>query len=381
MRKADEDMSSCENRDNMTAGSPDVLKTLYINPTKFCNLRCRHCWVSPPQKDVLDEGSDEISAEQLEKVISEAKKLGLTAIKLTGGEPLLRKDIGEIFRFCADLDVKVSVETNGTLITEKTAGLFRKYGVFFVSVSLDSHSEDLNDFFRGRKGAYKAALRGIRFLLEEGIPVQVIISLYRENLRDFRLFLGLMREIGVNNVKINTISILGRGANLMRQGILPGVEEILDFYKKMDLLRETFNGFLYLDIPIVFKSLEDIKNGLCGSCNIKNILGIISDGSVSVCGIGYLEKDLLFGNVKDDPRAITRIWHENETLKRIKEDIPSKLEGVCGICVFRHRCLGYCRAEVYYNTRDLLAPYWFCQEAYEKGLFPSTRLIPEPLRT
>ena len=69
------------------------LDSLYINPTKYCNLRCRHCWISPPNKDELKEGDKELSIEEIINVVKEAEKLGLSSVKLTGGEPLLRKDI------------------------------------------------------------------------------------------------------------------------------------------------------------------------------------------------------------------------------------------------------------------------------------------------
>jgi radical SAM protein with 4Fe4S-binding SPASM domain len=164
--------------------------------------------------------------------------------------------------------------------------------------------------------------------------------------------------------------------------LVPTIKEILDFSEKLRVKYESFKGYLFLDIPMAFKSLDEIKNrGGYRTCAIRNILGILSDGSVSICGIGYMDEDLLFGNVRGKTSSLGDIWHNNPVLKRIREDIPSKLEGVCGICVFKNKCLGSCRAEVYYNTGSLVAPYWFCQEAYDEGLFPSTRVMPEALRT
>ena len=354
------------------------LDSLYINPTKYCNLRCRHCWVSPPQGESAKE--EELSIDEIINIVKEAKKLGLRSIKLTGGEPLLKEDIERFLEYCASSDIEVIIETNGTLITRELARSFRKFRVGHISVSLDSSSPELNDFFRGKKGAFKCAVRGIENLRDEYFSPQVIISLYKENLTGFGDFIRLMQKLGVRDVKINTISSIGRGADLQNQGQAPAVREILDFSQRLNDIAADFDGSIYLDVPMAFKGLEELDGRGCGICNIKSILGILSDGRVSFCGIGQVDESIVFGNVKDDPSVLKDIWDNTKVLQQVRKEIPSKLEGVCGICIFKNRCLGSCRADVYHNTGSLFAPYWFCQEAYDEGFFPSTRLIPEELR-
>jgi len=374
-------MTNCDIKAPMP--SPDdefPLCSLYINPTRFCNLACRHCWVSPPRKASLGGGDGEMSIREMIEIIKEGVKLGVSSIKLTGGEPLLRKDIVELIEFCSGDGIGVDIETNGTLITEGTARLLKDKRVAHIAVSLDSPFEEKNDAFRGIKGAFRGAVHGIMSLIDEGLSPQVIISLYRDNLRDIAYFLDLMGKLGVRDVKINPIVPLGRGSALWDEGAVPGVGEVLEFSKKLEVLETFFDGMIYLDLPMAFRPLDKLKAGMCGLCAIKSILGILSDGSVSICGIGYLDKGLLFGNARNDPSVLGKIWREHPVLKSIREDIPAKLEGVCGICVFRNRCLGSCRADVYHNTGSLTAPYWFCRMAYEEGLFPSTRLIPEEIR-
>jgi SynChlorMet cassette radical SAM/SPASM protein ScmF len=357
-----------------------VLNSLYINPTKFCNLSCRHCWISPPHNDKVGEEAGEISAKEMIGIIKAGRELGLSSVKFTGGEPLLRNDLKEVFEFCSDSGISVFVETNGTLITENWAELFQRCKVSLVSVSLDSHVDEKHDFYRGHQGSFDRTVSGIKTLMKKGISPQVIISLYRENIRDFDRFLVFMKELGVRNIKINTISPVGRGTNLIEAGDAPSVKEVLDFSKDLLDIKGSFEGFIYLDVPMAFKDIGEMKHGGCGLCAIKNILGILSDGTVSICGIGYLDENLIFGNARKDPACLKDIWSNNGMLKEIREKVPSMLEGVCGMCVFKKRCLGSCRAEVYHNTASLMAPHWFCQQAYEQGLFPSTRLIPEELR-
>ncbi len=374
-------MSYCnEIKVNNRAKSIPALGGLYINPTRYCNLCCRHCWIAPPVKEDPGAGDGDMDMEAIIAVIRCARRLGLSQVKLTGGEPMMRKDVSEIIKYCFSKDISVIIETNGTLIDKKTASMMARYRIAHVSISLDSASEELNDSLRGRKGAYKLAMNGIRNLISEGFSPQVILSLYRENVEGFSAFMGLMKKLGIKDIKVNTISPVGRGAELLKKGIAPSVEEILAFAPEVEAARRSFKGSIYLDVPMAFKSIHEIKMAGCKKCPVKNILGILSDGTISLCGIGYVDKRVLFGNVNKEPSLLKKIWEEDPFLRDMREGLPSRLKGICGMCVFKASCLGSCRAEVYYNTGDLFAPYWFCAEAHEKGLFPRTRLLPEELR-
>ncbi len=358
------------------------LTSLYINPTQYCNLRCRHCWVSPPYAENRSGADGEMTMKETIGVVREAMELGLTSVKITGGEPLLREDLEDLLIFCLRNNIKTWIETNGTLVDTKSAKMFKGAGLDFISVSLDSPFAEKHDVFRGRKGAFDSATRGIRNLVSEGFTPQVIMTLYRENVDDFTRFLDLMGELGVSDVKVNIISCIGRGRDMKRLGMAPSVEEVLRFSENLNMVKVSFKGYVFLDLPAAFKSLEDVKKRNFGRCAVKNILGLLSDGRISLCGVGYMDEKLIFGSVRGNPGALKDIWINSPDLKRIREDIPAKLEGVCGICVFKNICTGSCRAEAYYEGGDLVtAPSRFCQTAYEKGLFPTTRLVPEPLRT
>jgi SynChlorMet cassette radical SAM/SPASM protein ScmF len=315
-------------------------------------------------------------------VVKEAMGLGLASVKITGGEPLLREDLEELLRFCSGKKIGTWIETNGTLIDAKTAKMLKDAELDLISVSLDSSFAEKHDAFRGRKGAFERTVQGIRNLVGEGFAPQVIMTLCRENMEDFAHFLELMKELGVSDVKVNIISCIGRGHDMQRSGVTPTVEEVLRFGENLDAIKVSFEGYVFLDLPAAFKSLEDVKKRNFGKCAVKNILGLLSDGSVSLCGIGYMDEALIFGNVRGNPSALKDIWFGNPVLKRIREDIPAKLRGVCGICVFKNICTGSCRAEAHQEGGDLItAPSRLCQTAYEKGLFPVTRLVPESLRT
>jgi SynChlorMet cassette radical SAM/SPASM protein ScmF len=372
--------SGCKIPENKrTELSEYPLSSLYINPTRYCNLCCSHCWVEPPVEGESPEEFSDMSNDQMIAIVSAAIPLGLSSIKLTGGEPLLRKDLEGLLNFCKASGIEIFLETNGTLVNKDVARMLSACGVSAVSVSLDSATEEINDRFRGKKGAFTGAVDGIKNLIDVGIHPEIIITLHRENMTDFKSFTRFMHELTVRDVKINIISPLGRGERLRDDGIAPSVTEVLEFNDNVDDMRGPYAGRLYVDVPAAFKKIEEIKKSGFGRCGIKNILGILSNGDVSLCGIGYLEESLVFGNIKDDPAAIKEIWLKEPFLGDLRRSIPVELEGVCGKCVFRRSCQGGCRAAVYHSERSLTAPFWFCQEAYDAGMFPATRLIPEEL--
>ncbi len=110
----------------------------------------------------------------------------------------------------------------------------------------------------------------------------------------------------------------------------------------------------------------------CGTCGILGILGVLANGSYALCGIGQTVSELVFGNAIKD--RLEDVWDNNPVLKGLRKGLPDRLEGVCGECLMKNRCLGNCIAQNYYRSRNLWAPLWFCEEAARLGIFPESRM-------
>jgi radical SAM protein with 4Fe4S-binding SPASM domain len=82
---------------------------------------------------------------------------------------------------------------------------------------------------------------------------------------------------------------------------------------------------------------------------------------------------MVMGNVKQD--SIARIWQEGILFKEIRERVPFELKGICGKCLFKYQCLGFCRADVLGHKQSLVDSYPICEEVFQKGLFPQTRIL------
>ncbi len=347
------------------------LNSIYLNPTDRCNLRCAHCWVAPIQDEKVQVREGEITLDEIKSAVEQAIPLGLSMVKLTGGEPFLRPDVAEMVEFFHSRDLFVSIETNGTLVEP---GLVKRIGPLLsgVSVSLDG-MESTHDQWRGVPGAFSDALRGARLFVDAGVETQIIFSLHRRNARELFDVLRLTRETGVHTLKINPVLPVGRGHALAKKGFTLGVDEILDLYREIKAKAGDAGTYLYFTLPVAFRSVKDVMDGDISECAVLNIMGIMGNGDISICGIEKVTGDLMAGNVSKDP--IAEVWRDAPVFNRLRREVPRDMEGICGRCMFKKLCLGACRALSHYETGSFTSAYYFCRIAEEMGLFPRTRCI------
>jgi len=359
-------------RADRTPAYPLVHAYLYLSGG--CNLRCAHCWISPTFSPSDEMPKDSLTAADVCKVIDEAAPLGLSHVKLTGGEPFLNPNIFEIIELASGRGLTIFVETNATLIDREIAAFLKKHGVTSVSVSIDSHRPSFHDSFRGVKGAFDGAVSGTELLTAEGISVQLIMSLVAENVADIEGVMDLARRTGASSVKINPVNPVGRGGVLMDRGKTLSAHHLIDLgaWVEGELARRTGMD-TFFTIPSAFKPIGHLFDERNSQCHVLNIIGILSDGGVSICGIGREEPSLLMGNIRTDDLA--EIWRESPILSELREVVPHHMEGICGRCVMRGICLGSCRADAYVLSGSLSAPHWICREAEDQGLFPESRML------
>jgi len=357
--------------------NPDapLLGSLYLYLSERCNLRCRHCWVAPAPPGAGTEKLVDFAV--LTEAVIRAKELGLGTVKLTGGEPFLRGDIVALLRFLQREDLIVYIESNGTMIDADMARVIGECGVRQVSISLDAARADQHDRLRGSPGAHALAVEALRLLGAEGVVRQVIMSLYEENVAEIEPLAALCDDLGAPSLKINPIMPTGRGKMVFQRGENLAIEELIRIDRWIDAeLNDEYKTDISLSMPIGLKSLERITGAPLYECRILNIMGILADGTVSICGIGQTETELNMGNIATDD--IRELWRCHPILRRLREDIPSRLAGVCGRCIFKFRCLGSCRACAYAADGDLGSPFFMCREAEHKNLFPPSRLYGPP---
>ncbi len=145
---------------------------LLIDPTSACNLKCVGCWAADYKK------SDNLSYDTLDRIISEAKEMGIYMFLFSGGEPLMRK--GDLLKLAKKhSDAVFAPFTNATLIDEKFAAELNKAGNFIPIISIEGSREE-TDARRG-KGTYDACIAAMRHLRKYKVPFGFSTCYHRHN--------------------------------------------------------------------------------------------------------------------------------------------------------------------------------------------------------
>jgi SynChlorMet cassette radical SAM/SPASM protein ScmF len=354
------------------------LKTLYFYITEGCNLACRHCWIGP-SFDAKGNHHPTLPVELFETAIREAKPLGLISVKLTGGEPLLHPHFTRLLEIIRQEELGLMLETNGLLCTPEIAAEIAKSSDRFVSVSIDGSDAATHEWVRGVPGAFEAAQQAVRNLVAAGTRPQVIFSLMRRNAGQVDSMVRMVEELGAASLKFNVVQPTARGEKLHEAQETLNIADLIELGRHVEQeLAPKAKLKIFFHYPQAFRALHSIASGDgCGNCGIFGILGVIASGHYALCGIGEQVPDLVFGAVGKDRLEV--VWRENAILKALREGLPERLEGVCGSCLMKGRCLGSCIAQNYYSKGSLWAPYWFCEQAEETGLFPASRRRTRPI--
>jgi SynChlorMet cassette radical SAM/SPASM protein ScmF len=370
---------------DLPAGVPP-LGTLYLYASGSCNLACRHCWITPNYVGADYITPEHIGARPLEhakngrhvpleyvaKAIREGKPLGLHAIKLTGGEPTLHPHFRELVNLIAEAGLNITCETNGTLIDDDLAAFLKATPQFsFVSVSLDGADAETHDALRSVPGSFRRAVNGIEALVRVGFRPQLICTLHCGNIAQVDEVVALAEELGCGSVKFNLIQEMGRGELFAAQQGL-SIEQCIAENRRVEReLVPRSQVRIHFDIPFAYRPLPRLLRGDLGRCGILTILGLLSGGELSLCGVGTTVPALVYGHIERDD--LRDVWCHSPGLIEIREKIPFQLEGICGECLHRDLCLGSCVANNYHAAGKLNAPYVFCDRAEASGLFPASR--------
>lgn len=169
------------------SGAP-LLSSLDVELTERCQNNCRHCYINLPADDV-GARTRELSTRALLQVIEEAAHLGALSVRLTGGEPLLRKDFAEIYVATRRLGLKVQLYTNGRLITPELADLFaRMPPLQKIAITVYGMRQESYEAVTKAPGSFSEFQRGVALLVERSVPVQLMSTVVPANRADLEAF-------------------------------------------------------------------------------------------------------------------------------------------------------------------------------------------------
>lgn len=347
------------------------LKLLYVNPAGGCNLSCGHCWVD---SECSARGFDcraplpgEISPEDLGSILDQASGLGLESVKFTGGEPLLRTDFPALHSEAAGRGLRIIVETNGTLEPEGLWDVWSFQPPAFVALSVDSAEKELHDALRGADGSWSRTMDFAGRLRAVKVPFQFVMTIMEPDFPAVEAMARLAEAAGASSLAVNFQERSGRSRTGFFDSI-PAVEAI-EFIKRLD---SGFGRDLIPNVPPAFLTLPRLVP--LPTCPVRNILGVLPDGTASFCGIAFTRPELSMGSLSERG-SLERIWRTHPLLLELRVALGGPRPQPCGGCIFGRSCSGHCAMESYERTGGFGAPDLLCSKAWSAGLFPESRRI------
>ncbi len=189
---------------------PLKIKTCNIEITKKCNLSCKHCIT-----DSKIQSHRGPSKEDLIRFIEFLHKKDCTSIVLTGGEPLLRKDLPEILRCIKSKNMKLFLHTNGSLINKNNIKDLSKLVSYFV-LSLDGAKKETNDSVRC-EGAFDITLSKIKLLKKNKAKISIGVTECSKNHQEIKNIIALGKSLGINSFQITKLVHKGRAQKNMEE--------------------------------------------------------------------------------------------------------------------------------------------------------------------
>ncbi|MCX6681079.1 MAG: radical SAM protein [Methanothrix sp.] len=304
--------------------------------TAACNLSCGYCRASASFLPDPDELSTKEALSFLDSIASLEPML-----ILSGGEPLLRPDIFQIARHGTALGMRVSLASNGTLLTAKVANEIAASGISRVSISLDGATPEKHDLIRGR-GSFQAAMQGIDNLCGK-VDFQINNTLTSKNESDVASIFDLAQRVGARALHFFFLVATGRG----READLISPQRQEQLLIEIDRERE----FRSLEVQVTcapqYARIARPGKGRAGGCLAgKSFVFVSRKGDVYPCGYFPLR----VGNIRE--KNFIEIWENATELRALRDRV---LKGKCGRCSFSGTC-GGCRARAYAKTGDFLGP-------------------------
>ena len=354
-------------RKTLPSGAPPV-RLIAWEITRRCNLACKHCRAEAH----FDPYPGELTNAQAKTLIDTFPEVGSPIIIFTGGEPLMRPDWDDLVAYAHAKGLRCVMAPNGTLITAENAKRMKDVGIQRCSISIDGPDSATHDDFRGQKGAFEGALRGIGHLKDAGLEFQVNTTVTKSNLHNFKKIFDLVEGLGASAWHIFLLVPTGRATEIAAQVITAEEYETVlnwfhDFRKTTSMqLKATCAPHYYRimrqrakedGVPVTPDNfgLDALTRGCLGGigfCFISHC------GNVQPCG--YLELDC--GNVLKTP--FPEIWEKTAWFQKFRDQ--KAYEGKCGPCEY-HKVCGGCRARAYTMRNNPMAPEPLCTYQPKRG--------------
>ena len=349
------------------------------NLTYRCNLACEHCYLDAGGTPLVGTENfadrSELGTDECYRVIDDIAAFAPECLTiLTGGEPLLRRDILEIVRRAAERGLWVVVGTNGVRISENVTARLAGAGARGLSLSLDALDPDRHDRFRRVRGAWQNTVDGARILNGAGLPFIVQTTAGAHNLDELEAIADFAHErLAAKVWNLYFLVPTGRGQFVSDITAVQYDEVLASLYR----IQRKYSGRMLVNAkcaPHYIKTVLEkgdvdacvrTYSGGAGGCPAgTHYMGIRPNGDVTPCP--YLP--VFAGSLRN--ASLTELWNTSDLFTTVRQ--RASLGGRCGACELNTQCSG-CRARAFGMTGDLMAEDPLC--THTPGTFAGSPLL------
>lgn len=326
---------------------------LFWEVTRACALACKHCRAIAQPK----AHPEELNHEEALALVDEIAELAPPMLVLTGGDPMMRRDIFDIIERATARGLRVALSpaaTNRLLHTDFHK--LRAAGVVSMSLSLDGATQATHDAFRGVPHTFERTLQAARMAKEAGIQLQINTTISRSTLPELEGFVDILKEIQPDVWSVFLLVPTGR-ATLEE---LPGATELEALWSRLLELRS--------ELPFAIKTTEGhhYRRALMQAARSSGtpaprhmVPTRDGKGVAFISHVGEIQPSgflpLTAGNVRTDKLA--DIYRSHPLFVQLRND--DALGGKCGRCEYRRMC-GGSRARAYGSCGDMMAAEPLC---------------------
>ena len=267
---------------------------LRISLIERCNLRCSYCM--PKEGIILSPKSDLMSYEEIFEIAKTFVKHGVTKIRLTGGEPLIRKDIIVILDKLATLPVDLSITSNAVII-HKFIDVLKRNDIININVSLDSLDKE-KFFYITKRNQFDIVYKNIFLLVKEGFNVKVNVVLIKGvNDNEIIEFINFTKKLPISVRFIEFMPFDGNNWDISK---MVSFKEVMDYVthsydteniiRLQDMPSDTSKNYKIAGHKGSFAIISSVSNPFCDSCNR---LRLTANGQLKNCLFSAKESDLL----------------------------------------------------------------------------------------
>ncbi len=320
--------------------------------TRACALACRHCRAVAQAR----AHPEELTQEEARQLVADIHELNPVMLVITGGDPMMRRDLTEIIRAARETGVRVALSPAATpLLLRADFGELKEAGVSSISLSLDGATAETHDRFRGVPHTFERTLEAAQRVKNAGIMLQVNTTVSRTTLPEFDKFAELMKRVKPDVWSLFVLVPTGRAdaRDLPTADELEHVwHRLLEWRDRLPFAVKTTEGHHFRRVLLQAAQAGAASTGrLIPTRDGKGVLFISHTGDVQPSGF----LPIVLGNVRKE--NLTVLYREHPLMRRLRDD--DALVGKCGVCEFRRIC-GGSRSRAYGVYGDAFAPEPLC---------------------